>query len=317
MKTLLVLLLFSLAALADDLPKEYARHFDYDPHAPLDVKENSTQARGTVRVVDLSYASPKGGRVPAYLVLPAGEGPFPAIVYAHWRNTQKSPQTSNRTEFLDEAVTYAKAGTIGFLIDGAFVRPGFKDDPDPFSPKEGEILVQQVIDLRRAIDLLLARKDVAPNKIAYVGHSYDAEVGGILRGVEPPFATFVLMAGNYSTRAEISSNDPEMVAFRKQYGEEKINKYLGAYEWSDPVHYVSLQGKAPVLLQDATHDEFGSQELFEKTAEAVAAPKALKWYDSKHALNAEARVDRYIWLRKYLGLNDISEQTLMQIPQLQ
>ena len=117
--------------------------------------------------------------------------------------------------------------------------------------------------------------------------------------------------------AEINSDEPEIVAFRKQYGEKRINEYLDQMEWTDPVHDVSLTGKAPVLLQDATHDEFGSEKVFEATAEAVASPKALKWYDAKHALNAEARVDRYIWLRKYLGLNDISEQTLQQVPALQ
>jgi cephalosporin-C deacetylase-like acetyl esterase len=316
MKYLFCFLLLSFVALVQDLPKEYASHFDYDARAPLDVKENSTQARGTVRVVDLSYASPKGGRVTSYLVLPAGEGPFPAVVYSHWRNTEKSPQTSNRSEFLDEAVAYAKAGTVGFMIDGVFVRPGFKADSDPFSMQESEVLTQQVIDLRRAVDLLVRRKDVNPEKIAYVGHSYDAMVGGILRAVEPRFATLVLMAGNYSTRAEMNSDDPPIVAFRKQYGDDKINAYLDKVDWTDPVHYVSLQGKAPVLLQNATHDEFGSKAMFEKSAEAVAAPKAVKWYDSGHALNADARVDRYFWLRKYIGIGNVPEETLTAIPEL-
>ncbi len=317
MKLILGLLLFSLCGWAQELPKSYAAHFDYNQNAPLDVKEIGTTHRGPVRVVDITYASPRGGVVPAYLVLPAGEGPFPAIVYAHWRNTEKSPQTSNRSEFLDEAVVYAKAGTVCLLIDGTFVRPGFKPDPDPFSAQEGEVLVQQVEDLRRGIDLLQSRKDVAPGKIGYVGHSYDAMVGGILRGIEPRFATLILMAGSYSTRAELQSSDPEIVGFRKKYGDERINKYLDQNEWMDAVHYVSLPGKAPVLLQDATHDEFGSEAMFARSAEIVATPKAVKWYDAKHALNAEARVDRYIWLRKYLGLNDISEQTLMKVPDLQ
>lgn len=316
MKPLLVFCLLCLAALAQDLPSQFANHFEYNKNAPLDVKENATEARGTVRIVDLSYASLGGGRVPAYLVLPAGPGPFPAIIYAHWRNTEKSPATSNKTEFLDEAIVYAKAGTVCLLIDAPFARAGFKDDPDPFSLQESRILVQQVVDVRRGIDLLLSRRNVKPDRIGYVRHSYDAEIGGILRGVEPRIATYVLMGGNYSTRAEINSDEPQIVAFRKQYGEKKINEYLDEMEWTDPVHYVSLPGKAPVLLQDATHDEFGSAAVYEKTADAVAAPKALKWYDAKHALNAQARVDRYVWLRKYLGLNDISEQTLLGVPEL-
>ena len=95
MRCLVAVLLLSLCVFAEELPKEFSAHFTYDRNAPLDIKENSTENRETVRVVDLSYASPAGGRVSAYLVLPAGPGPFPAIVYAHWRNTQHSPKTSN------------------------------------------------------------------------------------------------------------------------------------------------------------------------------------------------------------------------------
>ena len=37
---------------------------------------------------------------------------------------------------------------------------------------------------RRAIDLMLARKDVDATRVAYVGHSFSAGVGAKLAGVE-------------------------------------------------------------------------------------------------------------------------------------
>jgi cephalosporin-C deacetylase-like acetyl esterase len=40
--------------------------------------------------------------------------------------------------------------------------------------------IQAVVDLRRGIDLLLARSDVDPKRLAYVGHSYGAQWGSIL-----------------------------------------------------------------------------------------------------------------------------------------
>lgn len=40
-------------------------HFDYDQKAPLDVQEAGVEQRGDVTIHDISYASPKGGRVPA------------------------------------------------------------------------------------------------------------------------------------------------------------------------------------------------------------------------------------------------------------
>ena len=50
---------------------EMVRHFDYDKTAPLELKTLGTQHRGEAIVHDISYASPKGGVVPAYLVVPA------------------------------------------------------------------------------------------------------------------------------------------------------------------------------------------------------------------------------------------------------
>src|SRR5918998_742180 len=59
--------------------EELARQFEYDRKASLDVREAGREKReGGVTVIDLTYASPLGGRVPAYLVLPAGRGEGPA-----------------------------------------------------------------------------------------------------------------------------------------------------------------------------------------------------------------------------------------------
>ncbi len=69
------LLLFNAVVFAQD--PELVRRFDYDAKAPLDLKIISSQKRGDVTVYDVTYASPKGGVVPAYLIVPAtGKGPF-------------------------------------------------------------------------------------------------------------------------------------------------------------------------------------------------------------------------------------------------
>ena len=63
---------------------ESLRHLDYDKNAPLDLKIIGTQKRGDVTVYDITYASPKGGVVPAYLVVPTGNGPFAGVIWGHW-----------------------------------------------------------------------------------------------------------------------------------------------------------------------------------------------------------------------------------------
>ena len=59
------------------------RHFDYDQKAPLGIKQVGIQHRTAATVYDLTYESPKGGVVPAYLVVPKARGPFAAVIWAN------------------------------------------------------------------------------------------------------------------------------------------------------------------------------------------------------------------------------------------
>jgi cephalosporin-C deacetylase-like acetyl esterase len=171
-------LLLSTSLFAQD--PSLLRHFDYDQKAPLDVRETDVVRRGEVLIHDLSYASPKGGRVPAYLVAPKGKGPFAAVIWGHWY--QSGSEFRNRKEFLEEAVALAPSGVVSLLIDGWIARPGATQDPDPLNDKQTELRVQEILDMRCAADLLLARNDVDSKRVAYVGHSYNAATGAFFGG---------------------------------------------------------------------------------------------------------------------------------------
>src|SRR6476659_649447 len=213
----LVKLVLSIGMLCNSLAitqdPELVRHFDYDAKAPLELKIVGTQKRGEATVYDITYASPKGGVVPAYLVVPAnGKGPFAAIIWGHWY--WSNSEMRNRKQFLDEAVALASAGVVSLLTDGPVARPGYVADNTPLSEKRSTEEVQQVIDMRRGADLLLARKDVDPTRLAYVGHSYNASVGAILSGVDRRFKAFVLMAGPMSEEVGLKTGGYE--TFRQQ-----------------------------------------------------------------------------------------------------
>jgi hypothetical protein len=100
-----VLLQFAEAETSQDLA-----HFGYDRSALLNVKELSIQDRGGVTVHDITYASPRGGLVPGYLVVPGGKGKFADIVWGHWM-MPNSP-TANRKEFLEEAIALVPVGVV-------------------------------------------------------------------------------------------------------------------------------------------------------------------------------------------------------------
>lgn len=313
--TILLVLLLLEPSFAKGSYSQALKHFDYDAHASLDIKEISIQDRAGVEIHDITYGSPKDGRVPAYLVMPNGKGKFAAVLWGHWM-MPKSP-TANRAEFLDEAVALASAGVVSLLIDAPYVRPGFKPDPNPLSSQDSEVTTQQVIDLRRGLDLLLSRNDVDAKRVAYVGHSFDAQCGSILNAVDKRLVAFVFMGDPVSVREVVLSSDrPDIVAFRKSVPMDKLKEYLDANSWTDPGTYATHLGPAPAFFQYATHDEFVPVSAAKHYFELSSGPKEIKFYDSAHALNAQARHDRYEFLRKHLALPALPAGTLEKIPQV-
>ena len=311
------LLACATLAWAGEPPADLTRHFEYDRNAPLDLQIISRDERDDAIVYDLTYLSPKGGRVPAYLVVPRGKGRFAAILFGHW--AMPGSPTRNRSEFLPEALAYARAGAVSLLIDAPFARPGQSEDPDFLSEKNAEMLLQQVLDMRRGVDLLLARDDVDPDHLGFVGHSYDAAAGGILAGVEKRIATLVLMAGGLAEEEMLlTSDEPAIAEWRQRVGEERIKAYLAKYGWLDPVHYIRHAAPAAVLLQYARKDEFvkNPDAWAQRDFKWVSEPKELELYDAGHALDAQARRDRYQWLRIHLRLGELDPAALDAIPQV-
>src|SRR6266852_5914767 len=121
------------------------RHFDYDQKVPLDIQEVGVEHRGEVAVHDISYASPKGGRVPAYLVVPPGKGPFAAVIWGHWY--WRNSAFFNREEFLDEAVALARAGVVSLLTTGPGARPGHVQDRTPLNEQQVTDRIQAIVDM--------------------------------------------------------------------------------------------------------------------------------------------------------------------------
>jgi cephalosporin-C deacetylase-like acetyl esterase len=309
---LLSTMLLAFAAFAEDTYDQLLSHFNYDRNAPLDVQQTGVQERDGVKILDISYASPKGGRVPAYLIVPGQKGPFAGIIWGHWY--ARNSAMGNRKEFLDEAVVLAHSGAVSVLTDGPIARAGYRDDRTPLSDTIAEYRLQQILDMRRAADLLLARTDVDPKRIGYVGHSYNATVGGYLSGIDRRFKALVLMAGNLSDEIDIRTK--EYQDYRAQVGPEKFDAYVAKWAWLDPGKYVSHAAPAVVFLQFARQESFLTPERVKEYYARVSDPKQMKIYDVPHALDAEARRDRAAFLQKQLRLKAIDMAMLAKVPEL-
>ena len=293
------------AARADESAiQELRRLYDYDASQPLDVQEKLVQERDGVKLYDVTYASPRGGRVSAYLVVPVSKGPHAGIVFGHWGQ-------GVRTEFLPEAVLYARAGAVSLLPDYPWDRPApwrkrLKQVEDPES--DHRTYVQAVIDLRRGIDLLAARPDVDRQRLAYVGHSYGAQWGAVLSALEPRLKGAALVGGTPDS-ASIwrDSDDPGIVEWRANVPKDKQEAYLKAMRPTEAVRYVP-HARCPLLFQFATFERYFNKPAMERYAAAANGPKVVKWYDTGHELNdPRALRDRARWLVERVGLAPLAD----------
>ncbi len=64
---------------------QMVRRFDYDSKGSLDLKETGVESRDGVKIHDISYASPMGGRVPAFFGRAAGQRTICRNNFCPWR----------------------------------------------------------------------------------------------------------------------------------------------------------------------------------------------------------------------------------------
>jgi hypothetical protein len=297
--------------------EDLVREFDYDRNALLNIREEKKEERDGATVIELSYDSPRGGRVPATLVLPPGKGPFAGILFGHWM-MPRSP-VRNRKEFLEEALLLARSGAVSLLTDAPMVRPGFLPEKDELKAEvqNAEASRQQVIDFRRAVDLLMARGDVENGRLAFVGHSYNAHTGGILSGVEKRIGSFVLMAGVFADEEFVfDSKTPAIMEFRKRIGEGALRDFFREHAFDDPVFFIGHSAPAAVFLQFGRDDAPIPEALARGYFERFEEPKKMQFYKAGHPLNAEARKDRVQWLAERLKLSPVDPEAIERVPDL-
>jgi dienelactone hydrolase len=287
--TLAVGLALVLAASAWAVPPfpRLAALYAYDATAPLDVREAGVTTSEGIAVHDLTYASPVRGRVPAYLVVPAGAGPFPVVLFA-------PGSSGTRDELLNDALTLARRGVSGFLFTPPHIRP---DGPLLTScnhAKDVAAIAQYVKEERRALDVIAARPELDSSHIGYVGFSLGADVGGILSGVEKRIRAYALQSGRAhfsvfpATDCATRLRAKQLAAYRSQIG--AVNA----------VHYVGHAAPAAILIQNGTLDPISPRRDVLALYAAASRPKTLRWYRSAHRLPAAATAFRDDWLLVHL-----------------
>jgi len=278
--------------MAQDLPAstenfdELVSQFNDNRPEPLKVEAAGQERRDGVSIQDVSYTGSGGERLQAYWVVPAGEGPFPGVIYVH-------PAPGDRTTFLEEAVLLGKQGAASLVAEAPWAQR------EVFGPKLAEpeaareAFTRVVKDLRRAVDFLVSRPEIDASRLAYIGHSFGALVGGVLAGVEKRLRAFVLMAGTGSFMDVVSLNMPFLEG-------PALDHYAQVMAPIDPIHYVARAAPSALFFQFGRQDDF-TRDQFERVTQAASEPKFVKWYDTGHYFQiAEAQKDRLDWLQTRL-----------------
>jgi fermentation-respiration switch protein FrsA (DUF1100 family) len=265
--------------------------FDYQPQKHPDVTyEDPREIVSGVKSRSVKFTSPTHHTVTGELIT-GGDGPtHPAILFVHWLG---NPKTTNHTEFEPDAIALAKRGVTSLLVDTMWA--GGED----WFNKMGKSIdndyrdtVDQTIDLRVALDVLMAQPGIDSSRVAFVAHDFGAMFGAYIAGVDPRPQYYVLMAGNSSL--------PEWYLFHKQVSNR--DEYISRFASLDMLSYLAKSRAKGFLFQFSNHDFFIPMENAQKFVVAAPEPKKVIYYDAKHDLSLpQVFVDRQSWLQEKLG----------------
>ena len=262
--------------------------FEYDRARPLDLKETSSRKVGDASVREVDYAALDGRNAATIISREPATGPRPAILFVHWYGPPAP--TSNRTQFIPDALALANEGAISLLINTPW------SDPEYFRrrTRDGDYArsVQEVKELRRALDLLLSLPQVDPARVAFVGHDFGAMYGAVAAACDDRTKAFVFMAGTQSFSDWFLYGKPRLTGKERQ-------DFVDQLAPLDPVRWLPKL-KVPILFQFADQDEHVPPSRATALAAAANEPKTVRTYSADHALSAEATRERIAWLKKTL-----------------
>jgi dienelactone hydrolase len=234
--------------------------------------------------------TPFGYRRVAEMFRPEGNGSYAAILYAHWYEPESI--TSHRTQFEEEAKEMARGGAVCISIETLW------SDRDFFLKRTQEDdmqnSVQEVVNIRRAMDLLLSQPNIDPKRFAYVGHDFGGMYGVLAGSLDRRPTHYVIMAS--------TPRFPDWYLYLPRLEGEARDAFIRQMVEIDPITHVSSLSPAEVFFQFATDDFHVPKERAEEFFAAAQEPKEIKWYEAGHGLDETATTDRRAWLKQKLGL---------------
>ena len=234
--------------------------------------------------------TPFGYRRIAEMFRPEGEEPLAAILYVHWYEPESID--SHRTQFEEEAKEMARLGAVCISIetlwsDRDFFLKRTQDDDMQNS-------LEEVVNIRRAMDLVLSQSHVDGQRFAYVGHDFGGMYGVLAGSLDARPSHYVIMAS--------TPRFSDWYLYLPKLEGEARQAFIHQMAEIDPIAHVPDLAPATVLFQFATDDFHVPKERAQEFFEAAREPREMRWYEAGHGLNEAATNDRRAWLKQALGL---------------
>ncbi len=240
----------------------------------------------------LVIQTPFGYRRTAELFSPQITESPAAILYVHWY--EPASQDSNRSQFVTEAKEMARSGAVCLLIETMWSDPDFFIKRTQMDDIQNSI--EEIVNIRRAMDLLVSQPNVDSKRFALVGHDFGGMYGVLAGSLDGRPTRYVVMAA--------TPRFPDWYLYAPAIEGEARETFIRQFSELDPITHVAALSPAPTLFQFGTDDPHVPKERAEEFFDQANEPKEMKWYAAGHGLNDEAANDRRQWLKEKLNLHE-------------
>jgi dienelactone hydrolase len=228
--------------------------FGYDKSRPLNLRLGVERDAGPGAVRQALTFDDGKGRKAAYWTHPAGQGPWPVVLFSPGSDgtaTSQFPDTESLARKGIASLTVAPPAPLISCRAAADVRA----------------FTNYVIGRRRAVDLLPQLSGAETSRVAAVGFSFGAAVTAALAGVDHRLRGAAIQSG----RAHLSA--PIAAFCSRRLGPKALRAYRRAYSAIDPVHYVGRARPASLLFQNGTQDPISPPKDVAALVRAASSPK--------------------------------------------
>jgi dienelactone hydrolase len=248
-----------------------------------------TETRGGVVIEDLVYRNSFKEYDVAYRVCPVKRAGAAAVLFVHWLEPTNS--TSNRSQFLDEAIGLAGKGTCSLLVSAMWAGPDWFRQRDP--GKDRIATIRQVTRLKDAADFLLETPGVDGMRVGFVGHDFGGMAGAVLAGRERRVSCWGIQAATPRWH--------EWYLLGRELEGEAKEKVVGEMRGMDPI--VAIAGaRGAFFFRFGSEDPYVPKGRAEEFFAAAPGPKKIQFYEAGHGLNAAAGQERVARLAGCLGV---------------